>query len=329
LKYIKSYKFLAKNRYLLPAAITLKMISIIIPFYNEAESLPFLVEYLTKVLEKISEEKEIILVDDGSDDSSKFKIQNSKLQFKTQNYQIKLIDHRKRFGKGKALATGIKNSKGEIIVFMDADLQDDPADLPKFLEKIKEGYSFVNGIRVKRQDNFLVKIYSFLAGFFLKTFLHSPFTDINCGFKAFRREVLGEVVLYGNNFRFFPLAVFYQGFRVAEISVNNQPRKFGKSKFGSKKLFIGVLDTLTAYFLYKFSEKPLHFFGLIGSLLFFAGFVISLVLAIERLFFGTLLYRRPALFLGILLIIVGVQIVMTGIIGELIVYLNKKISNNK
>ncbi len=216
------------------------MISIIIPFYNEQESLPILIKDLTKTLEKIKEEAEIILVDDGSNDNSKLKSQISKPNLKTQNCEIKLIVHRKRFGKGKALQTGIKNSSGEIIVFMDADLQDDPADLSKFLEKIKKGYDFVNGIRVKRQDDLLIKIYSSLAGFFLKTFLHSPFTDINCGFKAFKREVLEEVVLYGNNFRFLPLAAYYQGFKVTEVSVNNQPRKLHQIAFLNQTLTVQI-----------------------------------------------------------------------------------------
>ena len=293
------------------------MISIIIPFYNEAESLPVLINQLIDTLKKVSEKWEVVLVDDGSTDAKR---QN--FQFPISNFQ--LIHHKKRLGKGQALKTGIKNSSGEIIIFMDADLQDDPRDLPKLLKKIEEGYDFVNGIRTNRQENFLVKSYSYLATKFLKIFLHSPFSDINCGFKVFKKEVLKDFIFYGNNFRFFPLAVFYNGYKVTEINVKNNRRKFGKSKFGPSKLFTGLLDTLTAYFLFKFSEKPLHFFGIIGGLLFFVGFLISLYLAIERIFFNVLLYRRPILQLGILLIIVGIQIVMTGIIGELIVYLSKK-----
>ncbi len=297
------------------------MISIIIPFYNESESLPILINQLIDTLKKVSEKWEVVLVDDGSTDAER---QN--FQFPISNFQ--LIHHKKRLGKGTALRTGIKNSSGEIIVFMDADLQDDPRDLPKLLKKIKEGHDFVNGIREKRNDNLLVKFYSKVVAWFLKTFLHSPYIDINCGFKAFKREVVQDFVFYGNNFRFFPLAVFYNGYKVTEINVKNNRRKFGKSKFGPSKLFTGLLDTLTAYFLFKFSEKPLHFFGIIGGLLFFVGFFISFYLTIERLFFGVLLYQRPLLQLGILLIIVGIQVVMTGIIGELIVFLNKKTSSS-
>ena len=296
------------------------MISIIIPFYNETESLPILIDQLINQLDKIKKDYEIILVDDGSDDAftSKLKVKSEKL---------KVISHRKRFGKGQALKTGIDNSSGETVVFMDGDLQDDPLDLPRLLKKLDDGYDLVNGIRTNRQENGLVKIYSKTASWFLKTFLHSPFTDINCGFKVFKKKVLKDFNFYGNNFRFFPLATFLNGYKVSEISVVNNQRKFGKTKFGRSKIFIGILDTLTAYFLFKFSEKPLHFFGLIGGFLFFVGFLISFYLTIERLFFGVLLYQRPLLQLGILLIIVGIQIVMTGIIGELIVFLNKKTSS--
>ena len=291
------------------------MLSIIVPFYNEKESLPVLINRLIDTLEKNNEKWEIILVDDGSEERSKIKDQRS---------NIKLIHHRKRFGKGTALKTGIENSAGEIIIFMDADLQDDPKDIIKFLDKIDQGYELVNGIRVNRQENIIVKIYSKIASWFLKAFLHSPFTDINCGFKVFKKEVLSGFHFYGNNFRFFPLATYLNGYKVSEVPVINNKRKFGKTKFGKSKIFIGILDMLTAYFLFKFSEKPLHFFGMIGGALFFIGLLISLYLTIERLFFGVLLYQRPLLQLGILLIIVGIQVVMTGIIGELIVFLNKK-----
>lgn len=293
------------------------MISIIIPFYNEKENLPILIDLLVKELK--NKEFEIILVDDGSTDGSM-----SNFKSKILNPNLKSVKHKKRLGKGPALKTGIKNSKGDVIVFMDADLQDDPEDLKKFFEKLDEGYDFINGIRIGRQDNLLVKVYSRLAAGFLRRFLNSPFTDINCGFKALRRVVLQDFVFYGNNFRFFPLFVFYNGFKVTEIEVKNNKRKFGKSKFGPGKLISGIFDTLTAYFIYRFSEKPLHFFGYIGGITFLVGSVILTYLGFERIFYNVLLYRRPVLFLGMLLVIVGIQIVMTGIIGELIVYLSKK-----
>ncbi len=292
------------------------MISIIIPFYNEKESLPVLIGQLNKQL--TGKEYEIILVDDGSTDNFHPPAGGS---------NVKLIKHKKKKGKGRALLTGIRNAAGEIIVFMDADLQDDPKDLPKLLKKLDGGYDLVNGIRKERQDSFLVKAYSFLASKFLKIFLRSPYTDINCGYKAFKREVLTDFAFYGNNFRFFPLAVYYNGFRVTEVEVTNRKRLYGVSKFGSSKLIIGIFDTITAYFLYKFSEKPLHFFGIIGGTAFLIGSLITVILVIQRVFFHMMLYRRPLLLFGVLLIIVGIQIGMTGIIGELIVFLHKKQKN--
>jgi glycosyltransferase involved in cell wall biosynthesis len=226
-------------------------------------------------------------------------------------------------GKGEALRTGVKHAKGDIITFMDGDLQDDPSDLKKFIQKINEGADLVNGIREKRKDSLLIKTYSFFANIVLRSIFHSPFTDINCGFKMFKKETLIDFPLYGNNFRFFPLSVYYRGYAVAEVPVNNRKRLHGTSKFGPMKLFTGILDMVTAYFVYIFAERPLHFFGMIGGVLFLIGFLISLYLAFERIFFNVLLYRRPLLQLGIVLIIVGIQVVMTGLIGELIVYLNK------
>lgn len=299
------------------------MISIIIPFYNEKENLPILYEEISSVFAALKYEYEIIFVDDGSTDGSDVKSQISDIR-QEKRTKIIILKHRKRFGKGEALSTGLLHAKGDIIMFMDGDLQDNPKDIPLFIDKVREGYDFVNGLRVDRKDNIIVKTYSKIARIFLNIFLHSPFTDINCGFKAFKKEVLEDIVLYGNSFRFFPLAAFYKGYKVTEIPIQNRARKFGKTKFGASKLITGIFDTVTAHFLYRFAEKPLHFFGTWGMLFFGAGFMITLYLSIERIFFNVMLYRRPILQLGILLIIIGIQIVMTGIIGELIVYLHKR-----
>ncbi len=296
------------------------MISIIIPFYNEAGNLEALYHEINDVLMKEKSEAEIIFVNDGSTDGSEKEIE----KIINSDNRVKCFYQQRRLGKGKALDCGIKESRGDIVIFMDADLQDNPKDIPKIINKLNEGYDLVNGIRTTRKENPVIKLYSRLANKLLKKFSQSPFTDINCGFKVFRRQVLDGIALYGNNFRFLPLAAYYAGFKVTEVEVDNRPRKYGQSKFGLGKPAIGIIDMTTAYFLYKFSEKPLHFFGAIGGIFFVAGFIIALVLSIERIFFGLLLYRRPILLLAILLIIVGIQIVMTGIIGELVVYLNKK-----
>jgi glycosyltransferase involved in cell wall biosynthesis len=296
------------------------MLSIIIPFHNEEENLVILYQELETALNKKGYDYEVVFVNDGSTDKSGQMVD----ELAKNNNRIIVVHLQKRSGKGNALVGGINKAHGDILVFMDADLQDNPADITKLIGKINQDYDLVNGIRTTRKDSSIIKTYSRLANAFLKFFSQSPFTDINCGFKALKRNVLDEIVLYGNNFRFLPLAAFYQGFKVSEVPVDNRERRHGQSKFGAGKLFIGVFDTITASFLYRFAEKPLHFFGTIGGALFVTGFIIAFVLSIQRLFFNVLLYQRPALLFAILLIIVGLQIVMTGIIGELIVYINKK-----
>ncbi|PIY68524.1 glycosyltransferase [Candidatus Roizmanbacteria bacterium CG_4_10_14_0_8_um_filter_39_9] len=299
------------------------MISIIIPFFNEEQNIVPLVKEIEGVMKPLNLGYEVIFVNDGSTDKSVSFVKKEC----EQSENIHLFGHKKRLGKGEALQTGITNSSGEIIIFMDGDLQDDPHDIPHFLKKIDEGALFVNGVRKIRKDNSIIRFYSGLVNGLLKKFMDSPFTDINCGFKAFKREILTDIPLYGNNFRFLPLAAFYKGYGVTQIEVSNRPRIHGVSKFGISKLLIGIFDTLTAYFLFRFSQNPLHFFGTIGAVAFGLGFIISFYLAIERIFFNVLLYRRPLLQLGIVLIIVGIQIIMTGIIGELIVYLHKQNQN--
>lgn len=296
------------------------MISILIPFYNEEESLPLLHTETVNNMEKLKREYELLYIDDGSTDGS-----NSRLQdFIRKDNRVHLIINRKRLGKGEALQKGIEKAQGDIIVFMDADLQDDPSDIVHFLKKMDKGYDLINGIRKKRKDSVIIKFYSAIANIFLHKVMKSPFSDINCGFKAIRKVIFEEIHLYGNNFRFLPLAVFYKGFRVGEVEVQNRDRTYGISKYGWKKLYIGMIDTVTAYFIFQFAEKPLHFFGTVGLGFFSVGFIISLYLTIERIFFNVMLYRRPLLQFGILLIIIGIQIAMTGIIGELIVYLDKR-----
>lgn len=299
------------------------MISVIIPFYNEADSLLALYKELSQELEKTGKEYEIVFVDDGSEDNSRSIIEHIQHE-KAHKGHIGLVSHTRKMGKGAALLSGIHQSRGDIIVFMDADLQNDPHDIHNFLQKIDEGYDFVNGVREDRRDSRIIKLYSALGNVFLKKYLKSPFTDINCGYKVMKRNVLNEIVLYSNNFRFLPVAVYLKGFRVTEIMVKHHKRIHGVSKFGASKIFIGVFDMLTAYFIYRFAERPLHFFGPIGAIVFFSGFLLSLYLAMERIVYGVLLFKRPVLLLGILLLIIGIQIIMTGIIGELIVYVNKK-----
>lgn len=287
------------------------MLSIIIPFYNERENIPTLIHQIKKALGQ--REYEVILVDDGSTDG---------LEKGEIGEGVTLLKHRVRQGKGAALRTGVRESKGSIVIFMDGDLQDDPADIEKFLEKIDEGYDVVSGWRKNRKDKAIMSGISKVGNILVwRKLLNSPLHDVNCGYKAFRRDVLNSIPLYGDNFRFLALSAAHKGYKIGEVVVNNRAREHGSSKYTPTKALFGLLDTITTYFIYRFAEKPLHFFGIVGGGFFGIGFIIALYLSYERLFYGVLLYRRPALLLAVLLIIIGIQIVMTGIVAELQVYL--------
>ena len=293
------------------------MITVIIPFYNEKDNLPILTKRLIEALSKTDDNYEVIFVDDGSTDGSKIEINGRK--------NIVIVSHKKRQGKGRSLNDAFSKSKGDVIIFMDADLQDDPADIKKFLSKIQSGYDFVNGWRMNRKDPISKLLPSAIFNFFLiRLLLRSKLHDVNSGFKAMRRSVLEEITLYGDNYRFLPIMADKKGFQTTEIPVNHNPRLYGKSKYGPWRLFFGFLDTISTYFIYRFAERPLHFFGIFGGFSFLTGLSMMIILLYERIFHGVLLYRRPAFIFSVLLIIVGIQIIMTGIIAELVVYLNQK-----
>ncbi len=293
------------------------MISIIIPFHNEKDNLPELITRLQAVLGELKEKSEIVFIDDGSNDGYDTETDLG-------GRGLVHLRNRKQLGKGRSLERGFETAKGDVIVFMDADLQDRPEDLPALLGKLEEGFDLVNGWRAKRNDPISKTLPSAIFNaVLLKPLLHSPFHDINCGFKVMRRSVLEEIPLYGDNYRFVPILAFQKGFKVTEVEVEHARRKHGKSKYGFVRIFYGLFDTVTTYFVYRFSEKPLHFFGPIGSSSFFIGLLITVWLSIERLFFGVELYKRPLLLAGIFLMIVGLQVFLTGVLGELIVYIHK------
>lgn len=297
------------------------MISIIIPFHNEEGNLTKLYSEIKKALS--GQAYELIFINDGSTDKSLAEV--NKLNAK----EIILINLRRRFGKGRALKYGFEASKGDIIIFMDADRQDNPSDLEKFLKKINEGYELVNGYRQVRNDGIKKTWPSKIFNRMLTIVFKSKFSDINCGFKAMRREVLEEIPLYGDNYRFLPLLAEKEGFKTDQVVVDHRSRTVGVSKYGFVRLFFGLVDTLTTYFIYRFSEKPLHFFGPIGVITMLIGVISAGELIYRRFFFNELLYRRPAFTISIFLITIGVQIILTGVLGELIVYLRQKADKQK
>jgi glycosyltransferase involved in cell wall biosynthesis len=297
------------------------MISLIIPFHNEEGNLTRLYLEIKKAL--VGKKYEIVFINDGSTDNSLAEVK------KIKSSEIVLINFRRRFGKGKALKAGFEASKGEIVVFMDADLQDNPSDLDKFINKVKDGFDLVNGYRQVRNDGKKKTWPSKIFNNMLRLVFKSKFHDINCGFKAMRREILEEIPLYGDNYRFLPLLAEKEGYRTSEVVVDHRSRTIGQSKYGFIRLFFGLVDTLTTYFIYKFSEKPLHFFGPIGAIVILIGTIMASELVYRRFAYHELLYRRPAFTISIFLITIGIQIILTGVVAELTVYLRQKADKQK
>ncbi len=296
-------------------------LSFIIPVFNEKESLERL---YSEILENIeNKDYEIIFIDDGSSDNS-FNIME---RLAKRDKRVKIIKFRKNFGKSASLQTGFENAKGDIIFTMDADLQDNPTEIPEFIEKIEEGYDLVTGWKKNRKDpiskTIPSKFFNFITSRSFKLKLH----DYNCGFKAYKKEVINEIDIYGEMHRYIPAIVHTKGFKVTEIPVEHRPREFGRSKYGVERYLRGFLDLLTVKLLTSFTHSPLYLFGRIGSTFSIIGFLIGLYLTIMKYAFHQPLYNRPLLFLSILLIMVGLQFFSIGLLGELIV--NQSRDKNK
>lgn len=291
--------------------------SLIIPVYNEEDSIAELVMSIQEVMDGISSNFEIIFIDDGSKDNSKSVIKELILA----DDKIKLIELRRNFGKATALNEGFKLASGEIVITMDSDLQDDPKEIPKLLAKLDEGNDLVSGWKEDRQDplekRLPSKLFNRMTGYFTKLDLH----DFNCGFKVYRREVIKNIDLYGEMHRYIPALAHWKGFKVDEVAVNHHPRKHGSSKYGFERYLRGLFDFLTIVFLMRYSQRPMHFFGKIGLIMASVGIIANLYLSILWLV-GESIGNRPLLILGVLLIIIGVQFFSTGLIGEMFVNIN-------
>ncbi len=299
-------------------------ITVIIPLLNEEESLIELSELLEKVLEKEVQNKyEVIYIDDGSTDNSFNVIK----EISKKNNNFKAIRFRRNYGKSAALAVGFEKAKGKIVFTMDADLQDDPNEIPRFLIKINEGYDLVSGWKKTRHDPFSKTFPSKFFNYVTSKVSGIKLHDFNCGLKAYKREVTKSLYVYGEMHRYLPALAFLDGFKVTEIPVLHHPRKHGHSKFGASRFIKGFLDLITVFFTTKYLKRPLHFFGTIGVLFALLGFAIDSFLAYEWLFKNISLSNRPLVLLGVALIIVGVQFFSMGLIGELIIKNNRQKEN--
>jgi len=294
-------------------------LSVVIPLYNEEKSLAELHNRIILSLQSLSSNYELIFVDDGSTDNSFSVLKN----LHKEDDRLKVIRFRKNFGKAAALSAGFKEATGKTIVTIDADLQDLPEEIPVLIKKIEEGYDLVSGWKFKRQDPLLRRVASRLFNSVTTFYTGVKIHDFNCGLKCYRREVTEEIELYGELYRYIPALASWKGFKVGEVKVNHQPRIHGKSKFGGERYVRGFFDLLTVIMLTKYPEKPLHFFGLMGTILSLAGLAINIYMAALRLS-GKWIGNRPLLLLGILLLILGIQFIFFGLMGELIVFSSQK-----
>lgn len=288
-------------------------VSVVVPLYNEEESLGELTKQVSAQLTNLRKEFEIIFIDDGSEDRSLEILKELKQQYS----QIKIICFRRNFGKSAALSEGFKMASGTAVITMDADLQDDPNEIPNMLKRLDEGYDLVSGWKKKRHDPITKTVPSKFFNTVTRWLTGIKIHDFNCGFKTYRYEVIKAIPVYGEMHRYLPVLAHWQGFKVGELVVKHHARRFGKSKFGLRRFLDGFFDLLTVLFITRYRQKPLHLFGFLGLLFSITGFAVLLYLTILW-FQGYGIGHRPLLFLGVLLVIVGTQSFSLGLIGEMI-----------
>ncbi len=289
--------------------------SIVIPVYNEETNMRFLIPQLKNVLDNLKRGYEIIFVDDGSSDNTGAIIEKEA----TKNPEIKLITLRRNFGQTAAMSAGFDAAVGEVIIPMDGDLQNDPEDIPRLLEKIDEGYDVVSGWRINRQDNFLTAtLPSNIANKFISMITKVHLHDYGCTLKAYRREILQGIELYGEMHRFIPALASLVGVNVTEIPVNHHPRTHGKSKYNLSKSIRVTLDLITVKFLLSYSTKPIQIFGLLGLLCIFSSFGLSVGSIYAKIRYDLLLTNNSLFLLAVLFFMLGVQFIAMGLLGEVI-----------
>ena len=291
-------------------------LSIIIPINNEEGNIVPLHQKLLVQLQRVQRNYEIIIVDDGSTDSTFEKI----TQLHMQDPYIKIIKLRKNFGKSTALDVAFHYAKGQIIITMDGDLQDDPEEIPRFLSKIDEGYDLVCGWKYPRRDPITKtlpsRIFNRLICFITGLDLH----DFNCGFKAYRKRALEDLHLYGEMHRYIPALIDWNGYKITEIKIMHHSRSSGKSKYGVSRLVKGLLDLITVKFLINYSSRPLHIFGLPGFASLSVGLIIGMYLLLLKYVDNVQIGDRPLLLLSVLLILIGFQFILLGLIGEMLTF---------
>jgi glycosyltransferase involved in cell wall biosynthesis len=292
-------------------------LSLIVPVYNEEENLPLLFDAIYKVMLSLGQPWELILVDDGSRDKSLAVLQE---YAQKDHARVKVISFRRNFGQTAAIAAGLDYAQGEIVVLLDADMQNDPADIPMLLSKLDEGYDLVSGWRKDRKDNALTRNFpSMVANGLISWVTGVHLHDYGCTLKVYRRDVLEGFRLYGEMHRFIPVYANSVGARITELPVNHHPRRFGKAKYGLERTLKVVLDLFTVKFLVAYSSKPIYLFGGTGALLMFVGVATMVYLLIRRLFFMISVTGSPLFQVSAMLFTLGFQSILMGLIAELLV----------
>ncbi len=289
-------------------------ISVVIPAYNEEQNIRLLYQETKSVLDSMAAAYELLFIDDGSSDTTLQVLQ----EIQRADERVVVVAFRRNFGQTAAMSAGFDYASGEVIITMDADLQNDPHDIPRLIEKINEGYDVVTGWRYDRKDAFLNRrLPSIIANKIISWTTQVSLHDYGCTLKAFRREVIKNIRLYGEMHRFIPAIASGMGISYTEIKVNHRPRRFGTSKYGISRTIRVVLDLITVKFLLSFATRPIQVFGLLGVISGGVGFLLALIMTIQRQFFGVPLADRPLLLLAVVLIFIGIQFISLGLIAEL------------
>jgi glycosyltransferase involved in cell wall biosynthesis len=294
-------------------AARLAFVSVVIPVYNERESVRPLSEELLQVLRGLGRRIEVLFVDDGSTDGTSEVL----AELAAEEPEIAVVRLRRNFGKAAALMAGFREAQGDAIVTIDGDLQDDPSEIPRLLEELESGADLVSGWKRDRRDPWSRRAASAVFNGVTTRMSGLTLHDLNCGFKAYRAEVVRSLALTGDQYRYIPVLASAEGFRVSELAVNHRPRKYGRSKYGLERYLRGFLDLLTILFIGRFRQRPMHLFGGIGMVFIVVGVLISAYLSVLRLT-GEAIGARPLLLLGVLLIVVGVQLFTIGLVSEMI-----------
>jgi glycosyltransferase involved in cell wall biosynthesis len=289
------------------------VVSVVVPVHDEERSVALLYDELASALEPVGLPWETIFVDDGSTDGTFAAL--TRLHNAASN--VRVVRLRRNFGKAAALVAGFDQARGDIVVTIDGDLQDDPAEIPRLLAKLDEGFDLVSGWKTRRQDplsrRLLSKLFNRVTSAFSGVRLH----DMNCGLKAYRAEVVHGLRLYGELHRFIPVLAHYRGFRIAELPVNHRPREHGRSRYGVERYLRGFLDLLTVSFIGRYRHRPLHLFGGLGLVLGLIGSAVLVYLTVVKAL-GHAIGQRPLLLLGVLLVVIGMQFFSLGLISEMI-----------